>query len=290
MARLRGCLWLLAGVVIAALAGFMGYMYLVQAAEAPAAEVAVVGPQVSVVVAARRAPVRALLTADDLRLVEMPVELAPEGALPAVEEAVGRITLIELYPGEPVLLQRLLDPTVTLADGRTALALAENEVLMAFPADDLLTTLITLRPGDRVDLHLSLVFPMDPDLAAEPPAGQPAGAAEQQAEELVTFAVLQNVGVVALPGQVAEAAPAPPQPGADALGAAAEQVVEPQPPLAILFALAPQDALVLKHVMDRGAVQSIVLRAPGVDVEFELEPVHIEYLINRFNIPTDIGR
>lgn len=286
MARLRGCVWLLAGVVIAALAGLMGYLYLVQAAEAPAAEVAVVGPQVSVVVAARRAPVRALLTADDLRLVEMPVELAPEGALPSVEDGVGRITLIELYPGEPVLMQRLVDPNAILADGRTALALAENEVLMAFPADDLLTSLSTLRPGDRVDLHLSLMFPMDPDLAAAPPAGQPAGAVQER-EELVTFAVLQNVGVAALPGQVI-AEPAPAQP--NALGAVAQEVREPQPPHAVLFALAPQDALVLRHVMDRGAIQSIVLRAPGVDAEFELEPVHIEYLIHRFNIPTDIGR
>jgi len=47
---------------------------------------------------------------------------------------------------------------------------------------------------------------------------------------------------------------------------------------------------VLKYVMDAGATQALVLRAPGADTPFETEPVNIDYLINRYDLPTEIGR
>ena len=72
MGRLRGCLWLTAGLVVALLAGFVGYMtltkYGAQANGAPAA-----APEVQVVVAARAVPVRSALTADDLAVKNVPV-------------------------------------------------------------------------------------------------------------------------------------------------------------------------------------------------------------------------
>jgi len=59
---------------------------------------------------------------------------------------------------------------------------------------------------------------------------------------------------------------------------------------AILFALSPQDALVLKYAKDAGGIQDIVLRSPGADGPFSTEPVDIDYIINRYQIPTEVGR
>ena len=62
----------------------------------------------------------------------------------------------------------------------------------------------------------------------------------------------------------------------------------PQPsdvePEAFLLALDPQDALVLKHIIDSGGIIDIVLRAPTATVRFELSPVMADYLRDRFEL------
>jgi len=284
VARLRGCIWLIAGLLIAALAGVMAYLYLDRAAQ-QATAVTEETPKVQVVVAARAVSVRAQLTEADLRLAEFPVETVPQGALASVPDAVGRITLVDLYLGEPILAQRLVDPNTVTGDGRHALLMAPEEILMAFPATDLMSTLTVLKPGDRVDLYLSLEIPWGRELAAAGATATTEGAGIES--ELTTFIVLQNVGIAALPGSIPEQAPEE-QAAGEVTGQQAPPATEPAD--AILFTLAPQDALVLKYVMDAGAVQSIVLRAPGADTPFETEPVNIDYLINRYNLPTEIGR
>jgi hypothetical protein len=49
-----------------------------------------------------------------------------------------------------------------------------------------------------------------------------------------------------------------------------------------LLTVDPQDALVLKYVTDVGGTMDILLRAPGVEGEFETFPVDLDYLINRY--------
>ncbi|MEA3407628.1 MAG: hypothetical protein U9R48_06065, partial [Chloroflexota bacterium] len=58
---------------------------------------------------------------------------------------------------------------------------------------------------------------------------------------------------------------------------------------ALLLTLAEQDALILKYVMDKGGIQDIVLRAPGVDRSFEAQPVNVDYIIDAFQIPRKVG-
>jgi len=53
---------------------------------------------------------------------------------------------------------------------------------------------------------------------------------------------------------------------------------------AYLLALNPQDALILKHLKDTGAIFDIVLRAPTSTVEFELTPVTEEYIIEFYGL------
>ena len=113
MARTRGCLWLMAGAVVALLAGLVGYLTLSNATaqrDAPAGGL----PEVQVVVAAQAVAVRSALTDKDVVLRSVPVNLAPEGALQETRAVVGKVAMTDLVPGEVILQQRLADPNVTV--------------------------------------------------------------------------------------------------------------------------------------------------------------------------------
>lgn len=266
MSRTRGCLWLTAGLVVALLAGFVAYTAVQRASAQQAGEAAAAMPTVEVVAAARAVGVRQTLGVDDLRLLEVPVDAVPEGAVRSVEQGVGKITLVELAPGEIILSQRLLDPNVIARDGRLALVLAEDQVLMAFPIQDLMSRINILKAGDKVDLLFSLPFPME-GVAALTGAEEGVVTAEG-GEEQVTFDLLQNVSVAAVVGG---------EPGAQGQDAS---------PQALLLTVAPQDALIIKYALDAGGKVDIILRAPGMEGPFEVVPVDINYLIDRFQIPT----
>jgi pilus assembly protein CpaB len=276
MGRMRGCLWLTAGLVVAVLAGAVAFITLNRALGTQTGGGVLAGPQVQVVVAARTIEVRAQLAAEDLELKEFPVEAAPEGYVGELEEAVGRITLVELYPGEVILAQRLVDPNVISGDGRLALVVVEDQVLMAFPARDLMSQVGVLKPGDHVDMLFSLDFPVARGLVAAPAEGEEAegggaGAGAGQQEEQATFNLLQNVTIAAI-------VTAPSGEG---------QAGEPE---AILLTVSPQDALLLKYAKDAGGEADIVLRAPGAEGPFDTDPVDVDYMINRYRIPTEVGR
>ena len=184
MGRLRGCLWLTAGLLVALVAGVVAFMALSRAA-AQRSGVAEEVAQVDVVVAAGRSPVRTVLTADNLRVKQMPVNAAPEGALQQIDQALGKVTLVELYPDEVILAQRLVDPNVLPPDARMALALDGDKVLIAYSADDLLSKVGMLKAGDHVDLLATLSFPANRGGAGEAPA---------------SFSVLQNQVIAAVLG------------------------------------------------------------------------------------------
>jgi len=65
---------------------------------------------------------------------------------------------------------------------------------------------------------------------------------------------------------------------------------ETRAPEAVLFTVAPQDALVLKYVKDAGGILDMVLRAPGDEQPFSIDPVDVDYIINSYQIPTEVGR
>lgn len=271
MARLRGFVWLAAGVVLALLAGLVAYTTLSRVAETPSPE-SVTGPMVTVQAAGRALPVRTVVTLNDLVEIELPADAVPEGAVRTTDNAVGRLTLEALYPGEVVLEQRLVDPNVVSPDGRKALFLVDDEVLMAIPAQDVLSRAGILQAGDHVDLYFSLNFPENRGIGAS------LGVEDDQQS---TFSLLQNVTVAGLIGGI--------QPVAATEGET-EEPATPTQPDAVLLSIPPQDALALKYAIDAGGTLDMVLRAPGVERPYETDPVDVDYLINRYRIPTGPGR
>ncbi len=46
----------------------------------------------------------------------------------------------------------------------------------------------------------------------------------------------------------------------------------------------------LKYMLDAGGAIDLVMRSPGVDRPFDTDPVDVDYLIDRYDIPTQVGR
>jgi pilus assembly protein CpaB len=275
MNKLRGILWLAAGIAVALLAGLVAFRTLSRVTDAPAGE-ALTSPKREAVVAVAGASVRTVLDEEDVTVRRVQVDALPEGAVTSVEEAVGKITLTDLRPGEVILQDRLLDPNAVFGDGRLAVFMTDEQVLIALPAQDLLSRVHILRPGDRVDLLFSLPVPVD-----RIPGD------DDVDEEQMTFGLLQNVTIVALTSsQIGASSGSLSKVKGDESGEDTPLVDADT----ILLLLKPQDALVLKYAMDAGGVIDLALRAPDAEQEYDLEPVDVDYLINRYDMPNEVGR
>jgi pilus assembly protein CpaB len=242
----------------------------------------------SVLVTTHAIPLRGILKAEDLTLVEVPIELVPPGALTGKSAAAGKITKVPLAAGEMVLEHHLADPTKTSKD--LAFTIGDDQVIMAFPATDLMSQINILQAGDLVDILVSLELPVLPAQAQS--AGAP-GQELKSEDQLFTFNALQRITVQAVvvkvtPQRTTGTTGTTASRTSTTAGATPAPTPTPVPPeiepQAILLALSPQDALVLKHLKDAGGVIDIVLRAPTSSQLFEPEPVMPDYLKDRYEL------
>nr|MBC7243921.1 Flp pilus assembly protein CpaB [Chloroflexota bacterium] len=258
MGRRAGCIWIAAGIVLALLAGALTFWAIVRVSSQAAVPTARV-PTVEVVVASRSIAARQFIMPDDVALRTMPVDIVPENALHKVDEVVGWITLHPLVTNEMILSSDVVSSTVR--GDYFAFTMDKTKVAMAFPASDLMSSNNLLKPGDHVDLLFSIeVQETDVNTGG-----------------LVTFNALQNLEIAAIV-----------QPRDVETKAQSEATAQRARPLAIIFALDPQDALVLKHLHDLGGVVDIVLRAPEAKERFSTQPVNEKYLINRYQLRVPI--
>jgi pilus assembly protein CpaB len=276
--------------VFAVVAGVFLISTILRQSVAPLPQATPIPPRTEpVVVVTHDLPIRALLRAQDLTVVEVPVEFAPPNALNEISGALDRITKIPLVAGEIVMEHHLVDPTNIKDD--LAFVIGDDQVLMAFPATDLMSQIDLLQPGDIVDILVSIEQPVLPGQAG--PSGMFGEEAEEE-DELFTFNALQRIEISAV---VVEIKPARQTTSTTARTESvgfteAEATPQPTPtphpseiePQAILLALSPQNALVLKHLKDAGGVIDIVIRAPTSELLFELDPVMSEYLKDRYEL------
>jgi len=227
-----------------------------------------------VFIASRDIPLGALLTESDVVLTKVPIQYIPRNAVRNISQVLGRFTKAALVEGEMVLEHQLADPTNVNQD--LAFILSDEHVLMAFPAGDLLSSLGIVERGNLIDIFASL------SVEVEDPNPDPSSEEEQTLSRLFTFDALQRVSVTALVVDIVEQ----PQAGSGGigLGQTEEEIQPTATPFpefdvqALLLALDPQDALVLKNLRDVGALFDIVLRSPTSNLVFELDPVMEEYI------------
>ena len=224
-----------------------------------------------------------VLSEADLREVEVPLGLAPRGALTQTSEGVGRMITQDIVGGEMVMSQHLADPTNINRD--LAFILQDNEVLMAFPVVDLMGQLEMLGRGDRVDILVTI------EQEVRVPEEGVTLTLETPEPETKTFTLdaMQRVEITATIVEVTSTNQGGNQ-GAQTVNEQGTPVPTPTPSpsqrntVALLLALDPQDALVLKHLKDTNAIFDLVLRSPTSNLVFELDPVTPEYLIDLFGL------
>jgi len=245
-----------------------------------------------VVVTTRDVPLGHVLDAQDITLVDFPIEVIPRNAINNVDAVIGKFTKVDLVAGEMVQDHHLADPTNVNHD--IAYVIGDNQVLMAFPAGDLMSGLNVLKRGDLIDILVTREETVDVQEAVEEgeePEPLPPGEEPEQETRSITFDAKQALEITAIVADIVYEE----QPQQAPLGIGEEgEEEQPQPtPVpqpsevtvrAYLFALAPQDALVLKHLKDTGATFDLVLRAPTATQLFELTPVTSEYLVERYEL------
>src|SRR3972149_9983875 len=135
-----------------------------------------------------------VLKAEDLRFAEMPVGLAPVGAIRNLEAAIGKFAKADLVVGEMILDHKLADPTNISHD--VGFMLEDNEVLMAFPASDLMSTLNVIQRGDLVDIFATMSQEVPKETVG---SGVLSGEQPQETEKhTFTFDALQRVQITAM--------------------------------------------------------------------------------------------
>ena len=102
-----------------------------------------------VLVAARAVEFGQKLVAADIRVVEWPVDLLPDGVLGDSEMAVGRVASQKLLAGEPLLAERLVE---RLSGSALSAMIAPNKRAITVRVNDVAGVAGFLLPGNRVDV------------------------------------------------------------------------------------------------------------------------------------------
>ncbi|NPA91320.1 MAG: Flp pilus assembly protein CpaB [Chloroflexi bacterium] len=252
----QSVLWIAVGIALAALAALFVY----RAVSIPTFQKAQPRGQ-PVIVAASDVPRGTILQPDMVEVKEVPEDIIPQDAAVSIDDVVGKMPSVDLKRGEIILTSRLESPSHVVND--FGLIIPPGKVVVALPAEDLMNQVEVLKPGDHVNIMISF----------NSGAGRPA--------EWVTLNVLQNVVIQAL------VAPRglPVEEDLASMDEAMDRATGTQTPFrAVLVAVDPQDALVLKYLKDVGGVIDFALR-PQDDVSQPfLDPVQLEYLMDLYGL------
>jgi pilus assembly protein CpaB len=269
----RGALALMAlGILLAGGASVIVLGIARQAGEASRAVI----PQVYVVMAAREIPDQAVVTPDALVIRPFPAEFAPVGAMSQAEQAVGKFAVGTIYKD-----QILLNGHVST--GKRAPSLSDRvppgRVVIWMPMPDLLKGQIGFKPGDRLDILLSLS--MKQPTAGDAAGTTPTGASGNGASAISTQLTLQNVEIFAI-GEQAQAGVQASDKGASARASDGAQ------PLALL--VDHQDAIIIKYIKDSGGTIDLALRSSDEERIVRTDAVTIDSIAERFRfrVPQEV--
>lgn len=268
-----GLIWWLSALILAGLAGVLTFRLLTTAS--PMALNAAEHTETQlVVVAASDIPFRRSITEEDLVVRKFPVESVPEGAALSVEQVIGKMSTVDLFAGEPVIIQQLVTPGIVTS--QLALSIPDSKTVMAVPTGSELIGNRLVRPGDQIDLLGTFEMNMN--------------AGNSPASMLESVALLQGLEVhaIILPVKVDDRNPVStksseePQDDESGVFRTFNQLGQ-----SVLLAVDVQDALVIRHVLDAGGTVDLVLRAPEDDSLTETVPVDQNYLADRYRINTN---
>lgn len=242
------------GLVLAVAAGGVVFLAL-RAAREQAPLALEVQP---VVVAAADIPAGTLLDASNaprlLAVRREPAAALPDGALASIAAAEGRTTSVALRAGDRVTAAELGASTAGSSAPLAALV-PQGQVAIVLPVNDQVSVAGAVRPADRVDLVASV------------PVRQPDGS-----QVVVTQALLKDIYVLATGAQTTASR-----------GATRDAAPTPSPYSTLTIALAPQDALVVQHLLSANVRLAMALHRPDMPA-VDTRPVTMDEVIRRFGL------
>lgn len=258
--RFSGLLWWVGALVFAAIAGILTLSVL--AKQVPGGADAIGNSNTTpVVVAQIDIPFRRSISESELVIREMLIESVPEGAATTLEQVVGKMSSVNVFASEPVLVQQLVTPDIVTQ--QVALSIPEGKIVTVVPTDSKLISNRLLRPGDHIDLFATF----DIEVVREQGSGPMAE----------SVSMLQNLEVhaIILPTTIIGD-------GSDDNGGVFQTTDEEGQSL--LLAVEPQDALAIRHILDVDGMIDVGLRAPDDDSLVETIVVDQFYLAERYQI------
>ena len=274
----RGVILILGGVLVVAL-GALAIFSVLRQINQPAAQLLIPTPVTEkVLVTSRGVTSGTVLGPDDLTYQDVPVQLVPLNRMTDKTAAIGKITTVPMVAGEMVLPHHLSEST-NVIDRTLGFTLDANQVLMAFPINDLMGSLNILKRGDLVDILVSIE-------SASKIASDVSAQGEEAPAQLFTFDAMQRLTISAVVENIVQEQAPIPTPGAGTPQPPPEPARTATKPVALMLALNPQDALTLKYLKDAGATFDIVLRSPNNTQLFDTTPVNPQYLIEKYQLQT----
>lgn len=251
--RRGGRIFIILGLILAIISGIGVFVVLASAEPQP-----VQVPTTSLVVAFQQVPARSEISADQVGQVEWPQRVpTPLGAYAQPSDVVGKLALVPIYPGQPIINEMVISKDDAEArHSNAALILEPGQVAVALGVSLNSNVAEAIQAGDRVDLLVTY--------------GSASAAGGSGEPYIATQTTLQNVLIL-------QVGPWPRNVGDDSgqNNNAGTTIITVQ--------LAEQDALALKHIEGTAQAYSLALRAANDEQVFTTEPVTLEYLNKRFN-------
>ncbi|MDY6876862.1 MAG: Flp pilus assembly protein CpaB [Chloroflexota bacterium] len=244
-----------------------------------------------------------------------PEDIVPEGAITDLDTVYGRVVRVDIVREMPILEDMLTEESgdIGAMGSGPALQIPPGKVAYALPVARYSSVAWALRPGDHVDVILSLllvdvdeefqsilpnemrcVSPTEEEGCQNGPEGRlevlangwwvNMSASEGQRPRLVTQLTVQDAVVLHVGDWPAEERPPDEE-------EQPEEGMSEQPALPSLPEIAPltlivtrQDAMVLDHALAAGARINLLLRPAGDEGLVATDSVTLQYIMARFSI------
>ncbi|MEZ4706243.1 MAG: Flp pilus assembly protein CpaB [Caldilineaceae bacterium] len=263
--RFSGLLWWISAVVFALLAGILTYGLLSNSNAGAPSGLQQAANTRPVVVATLDIPFRRSITESELEIRELPVDSIPEGAAESIDQVVGKMSTVDVFASEPLLMQQLVTPDIVTQ--QVALSIPKGKIVTSVPTKSELITNRLIRPGDHIDLMATFDVEVIRQQGSSPMPE--------------SIALLQNLDVhaIILPKEILDAQDANATSEGGVFRTPADKGQQ-----SVLLAVDPQDALAIRHILDVGGKLDLALRAPGDDTASEPVVVDQFYLAERYQI------
>ncbi len=253
-----GAVLIILGAVFALLAGFTVFVLFPRQPPAPPE------PTTSVIVAFQGIEARTELSADQLGKVDWPARVpTPIGAFQNTDEVMGKLALVPIHPGQPIIDQMLIDkPQLKENHSNASLILDQGTRAVSLPVSADANVAEAVQVGDRVDVIATFTIQPITNTQSAQPVGPPI---------IVTQRILQDVLILQVgtwprPASQGQAAPAT------------------QPTGIVTLQVTEQDALVVKYVQGQAGYFALALRPANDHALANPTPVTIDYLIDHFGL------